>query len=88
MNIETLTWIVGILISIVGAGASLIGKFILDAIKDHIKAVKENTIALAVLDKEIKNIMKNSDQIPELTKDLNNYFQRLKVLESKMGEQT
>lgn len=77
------SYIVTALVTLIGGILGLIGKFILDAIKDHLKAMKENTIALALLDKELKNVMKNSDQIPELQKDLNNCFLKLKILEKK-----
>jgi uncharacterized protein YoxC len=86
MSPEVVSYVVTTLVVAIGGLLSLIGKFILDAIKDHLKAMKDNTIALAVLDKEIKNIMKNSDQIPELMKDLNNYFARLKQLEAEVKE--
>ncbi len=86
MSNEVLGYIVTALVAVLGAVGSLIGKFLLDAIRDHIKATKDNTTALAILDNEIKNIMKNSDQIPELTKDLNAYFVRLKSVEAKLEE--
>lgn len=85
MSQEVMTYIITILVGIFGSLLALIGKFLLDAIKDHLAATKANTLELALVKQEIKNILRNSDQIPELQKDLNNFFARVKALEISIG---
>lgn len=85
MSPETMGWIIAALVAGFGGLLSLIGKFLLDGIRDHLKAVKANTIELALVKQEIKNIMEHSDKIPELAKDINNFYYRVKAVEAQVG---
>ena len=85
MSPEVMTYILGGVVALGSAILSLLGKFILDAIKSHLDATKANTLALALLDKEIKNVIQNSEKIPKLQEDLRNYFDRLRELERRSG---
>lgn len=75
-----------VIIAVLGSVGALLMGLLSAGIIALVRATLKNTQEMAVLNSKIEKIVENDGKIPKMLQDLNNFYERLKILEKKVED--
>jgi hypothetical protein len=80
--------VVKIALVILGAMLSMLGAFFVWGFQRLVTTLLDNGKELIKIEHRLGDIEKSIEPLAKMEKDLNNYYQRLKIVELKQGEKS